>query len=57
MTPKADISLVNAVAYLQTCKLPGTQFTLNLKNISARASSTSQSTPVDLSSIPEEYYC
>ena len=56
-TPKVDISLVNAVAYLQACELPGTQqFTLNLKDISARASSTSDSTPLDLSSIPEEYH-
>ena len=56
-TPKVDISLVDAVAYLRTCELPGTQqFTLNLKDFSARASSTSQSTPVDLSSIPEEYH-
>src|ERR1700733_12546947 len=58
-TPKVDISLVNAVAYLRTCELPGTQqFTLNLKDISARASSTSTSdpSPVDLSSIPEEYH-
>src|SRR5882762_2720090 len=56
-TPKVDISLVNAVAYLRACELPGTQqFTLNLKDFSARASSTSQSTPADLSSIPEEYH-
>jgi len=56
-TPKVDISLVNTVAYLRTCELPGTQqFTLNLKDFSAQASSTSQSTPVDLSSIPEEYH-
>jgi hypothetical protein len=56
-TPKVDISLVNAVAYLRTCELPGTQqFTLNLKDISARASSTSDPSPVDLSSIPEEYH-
>src|SRR6267154_1377126 len=56
-TPKVDISLVNAVAYLRACELPGTQqFTLNLKDFSARASSTSQFTPVDLSSIPEEYH-
>src|ERR1700733_11834265 len=57
-TPKVDISLVNAVAYLRTCELPGTQqFTLNLRDISARASSTSTSdpSPVDLSSVPEEY--
>src|SRR5882724_1376465 len=56
-TPKVDISLVNAVAYLRTCELPGTQqFTLNLKDISARASSTSDSPPNDLSSVPEEYH-
>jgi len=56
-TLKVDISLVNTVAYLQTCELPGTQqFTLNLKDISAQASSMSDSTPVDLSSIPEEYH-
>jgi len=56
-TPKVDISLVNAVAYLRACELPGTQqFTLNLKDISARASSTSDSPPNDLSSVPEEYH-
>jgi hypothetical protein len=49
-TPKVDISLVNVVAYLQACELPGTQqFTLNLKDISA-------CTPPDLSSIPEDYH-
>jgi len=56
-TPKVDISLVNALAFLRVCELPGTQqFTLNLKDISARASSTTDSTPPDLSSIPEEYH-
>ena len=56
-TPKVDISLVNAVAFLQVCELPGTQqFTLNLKDISARASSTSDSTLPDLSSIPKQYH-
>ena len=56
-TPKVDISLVNAVAFLRVCELPGTQqFTLNLTDISARASSTSDSTPLDLSSVPEEYH-
>ena len=34
-TPKVDISLVNAMAYLRACELLGTQqFTLNLKDIS-----------------------
>jgi Retroviral aspartyl protease len=34
-TPKVDISLVNAVAFLRACELPGTQqFMLNLKDIS-----------------------
>ena len=57
LTPKVDISLVNVVAYLRACELPGMQqFMLNLKDISARASSTSQSAPPDLSSIPEEYH-
>ena len=57
VTPKIDISLVNAAAYVRACKLPGTQqFTLNLKDISARASSTSNSLPVDLSSVLEEYH-
>ena len=57
VTPKVDISLVNAVAYVRACKLPGTQqFTLNLKDISARASSMSNSPLVDLSSVPEEYH-
>ena len=56
-TPKVDISLVNAVSFLRACELPGTQqFTLNLKDISARASSTSDSTPPDLSSVLEEYH-
>ena len=56
-TPKVDISLVNAVSFLRVCELPGTQqFTLNLKDISARASSTSDSTPPDLSTVPEEYH-
>src|SRR5882762_557063 len=56
-TPKVDISLVNTVAYLRTCELSGTQqFTLNIKDFSAQASSTSESTLVDLSSIPEEYH-
>jgi len=56
-TPKVDISLVNAVAFLRACELPGTQqFTLNLKDVSAQASSMSDPTPPDLSSIPEEYY-
>ena len=37
--------------------MPGTQqFTLNLKDVSVRASSTSDLTPLDLSSIPEEYH-
>ena len=35
-TPEVDISLVNAVAYLQACELLGMQqFTLNLKDVSA----------------------
>src|SRR5258705_3074354 len=56
-TPKVDISLVDAVAYLRTCELSGTQqFTLDIKDFSVRASSTSESTPVDLSSIPEAYH-
>ena len=56
-TLKVDISLVNAVSFLQVCELPGTQqFTLNLKDISARASSMSDSTPLDLSSVLEEYH-
>ena len=47
-TQKIDISLVNNVAYLWICELPGTQqFTFNLKDISACVSSTSNSTPVD----------
>ena len=38
VTPKINISLVNAEAYIRACKLPGTQeFTLNLKDFSARA--------------------
>src|ERR1700677_4541301 len=57
VTSKVDISLVNAVAYVRACKLPGTQeCTLNLKDISGRATSKSDSPPVDLSSIPEEYH-
>jgi hypothetical protein len=56
-TPKVDISLVNTVGFLRACELLGTQqFTLNLKDISAQASSTSQSTPPGISSIPEEYH-
>ena len=56
-TLKVDISLVNAVSFLRVCELPGTQqFTLNLKDISARASSTSDSTPLDLSSVAEEFH-
>ena len=56
-TPKVDISLVNTVAFLRVCELPGMQqFTLNLKDISAQASSTSDSTLLDLSSVPEEYH-
>ena len=36
VTLKVDISLVNAVAYVRACKLPGTQeFMLNLKDITA----------------------
>jgi len=36
ITPKINISLVNAEAYIRACKLPGTQeFTLNLKDFSA----------------------
>ena len=47
----------SAVSFLRVCGLPGTQqFTLNLKDISARASSTSDTTPPDLSSVLEEYY-
>ena len=42
---------------VQTCALPiSQQFTLNLKDISAQASSTSDSAPWDLSSVPEEYH-
>ena len=45
------------VAFLQVCELLGTQqFTLNLKDISTRASSTSDSTPSDLFAVPEEYH-
>src|ERR1700735_4428734 len=56
VTSKVDISIVNAVAYIRACKLPGTQqFTLNIKDITARSNSTSDSAPVDLSSIPEKY--
>ena len=56
-TPKVDISLVNVVAFLQVCELPGTQqFTLNLKDISARASSTSDSTLSDLFTVLEKYH-
>jgi hypothetical protein len=56
-TPKVDISLVNMVAFLRACELLGTQqFTLNLKDISTQASSTSQSTPPDLSLILKEYH-
>src|SRR6202020_3290936 len=55
VTSKVDISLVNAVAYIRACKLPGTQqFTLNIKDITARSISTSDSAPVDLSSVLEE---
>src|SRR6202050_4383233 len=57
VTSKVDISLVNAVAYIRACKLLGTQqFTLNIKDITARSNSTSHSAPVDLSSNPEEYH-
>ena len=57
VTSKVDISIVNAVAYIRACKLPGTQqFTLNIKDITARSNSTSDSAPVDLSSVPEEYH-
>jgi len=56
-TPKVDISLVNAMAYLRACELLGTQqFTLNLKDISTWASSMSDTTLPDLSSILEEYH-
>src|SRR6202451_3930276 len=57
VTSKVDISLVNAVAYIRACKLPGTQqFTLNIKDITARSNSTSDSAPLDLSSVLEEYH-
>ena len=57
VTPKVDIFLVNTVAYVWACKLPGTQeFTLNLKDITAQSTSISNSPLVDLSSVPEEYH-
>ena len=58
-TPKIDIALVNAAAYLRACSLPGSQaFCLHLvdRNSSARASSNSDSSPEDLSGVPEEYH-
>src|SRR6202451_1817733 len=56
VTSKVEISLVNAVAYIRACKLPGTQqFTLNIKDITARSNSTSDSAPVDLSPGPEKF--
>ena len=42
------------MSFLRVCELPGTQ-QFTLKDISARASSTSDSTPPDLSAVPEEY--
>ena len=49
--------MVNAEAYIRACKLPGTQeFTLNLKDFSARATTISNTSSVDLSSVPEEYH-
>src|SRR6202451_3305521 len=57
VTSKVDISLVNTVAYIRACKLPGMQqFTLNIKDITARSTSIPDSAPVDLSSVPEEYH-
>jgi hypothetical protein len=58
-TPKVDISLVNAVAYLRACSMPGSQeFSINLvdNKITTRGSSSSDSPPVDLSNVPEEYH-
>jgi len=58
-TPKVDIALVNAAAYLRTSSLPGSQeFSLCLthEGISARAATTSDSPPVDLSNVPKEYH-
>ena len=56
-TLKVDISLANAVSFLQVRELPGTwQFMLNLKDISTWASFMSDSTPPDLSFVLEEYH-
>src|ERR1700720_406619 len=58
--PKIDISLINAVAFLWACSLPGSQqFSLNLADIEVSGCSASTSKlpdPVDLSNVPEEYH-
>ena len=56
---KINISLVDAVTYSKVCDSPGTQeFCLCLvsNDISAHTSSISNSPPIDLSNILEEYH-
>ena len=52
------ISLINAAAYVHACKLEGSlQFQLQLRpKDSVKAWSSTTSSPLDLSSVPEEYH-
>jgi hypothetical protein len=57
VTPLPHVSLINATAFLRATKLPGSvQFTLNLNDPSASASSASlEEPPDDWNNIPEQY--
>lgn len=53
------ISLVNAAAFAQACKLPGsTSYTLNLStpDLATAQSSSISDSPPDLTGVPEEYH-
>ena len=54
-SPPPSVSFINAAAFARACKLPGSRsFVLSHQDVFGRASA-SETTPPDLSDIPEEY--